>query len=747
MTDGRSVVVRLAAALQRQARPSGNPVVAWLLTRVGRSPHRFASTAECRQCGESSGVHVLRLGTRRARYWCERCGAVVSVVDLHEIRARDRSRPARPVRARPVAELAELMPAAMLATMAGVGRHPMTPERLTRPVMYQLYKRYDSQTSSALPSFPATVAAVNDSCYRTELAVQRLCRDAPTAGVDAVRERAEHARRWLAGQGAALCWLHGDGGEPDPASLGAAVRALRTGARPAADAGSCVRTALFGTGRGPMLTSLLAVYGADRLVRALEIYRATGERPLRADVLAHLTAPARTGLRDPAVAAGASPAVARPTPQTRMRQFAIGRATLTALLAGRGSYRLIQLAATVLLLPVWGAGYGTYAAAVASFSWLTALVLTGPEKTVLKMLPRAPRTGPLITEALLGLVWLLPVPLLLAFATVLVLRPGGPAPVYVGVATMQLGAGCTLLLIGLHRAAGRPRVDAGSFFVLSATLVVLVALAAAGYLQPLGYVTAVVGVQIALNATLAGALGRPSVRIWQRPAFLRRLVWTAVLMGTTDVCLYLTTGVLFAMLAASALADQVGRLFVIEVLWSAGVNFLLYVLRVYAPQISLRQTGRAAQQGRVRAGRLARAIAGYNAGWLAVVGVILAATELADTRSAGWQALLWTVLLVTRAPAVAGLIWSGYLLENTDAGATRVTGLAALVGLATATVTGLIAVPALGGVGVIVSVAVAEAVQALVIAARADPDRRWSWPVSRRPSDRSPAEEPLSAAQ
>src|SRR5690606_31275492 len=134
-----------------------------------------------------------------------------------------------------------------------------------------------------------------------------------------------------------------------------------------------------------------------------------------------------------------------PAAPTDSRRYHIRPLTLLSLLAGRGTYRLVQLLTTVLLLMAWGEPrYQVYAAAMSSFSWLTALVFTGPEKTVLKLLPRAPRTGPMITEALLAVVWLMPIPLVVAFAVSLGLWGEAVATIYLGVAAMLLGSGCTM---------------------------------------------------------------------------------------------------------------------------------------------------------------------------------------------------------------------------------------------------------------------------------------------------------------
>ena len=61
------------------------------------------------------------------------------------------------------------------------------------------------------------------------------------------------------------------------------------------------------------------------------------------------------------------------------------------------------------------------------------------------------------------------------------------------------------------------------------------------------------------------------------------------------------------------------------------------------------------------------------------------------------------------------MTWAGYLLENTDARAPRITGLAAMVNLALTGLAGLVMVPMWGGVGLVVGLAVAEVGQAMVL--------------------------------
>jgi hypothetical protein len=157
--------------------------------------------------------------------------------------------------------------------------------------LYDLYRRWDVERGSDLPAFSAVVDALHDTCYRHDLVVKRF---GPSS--DALRERVEHARRWLALRATELSWVLRrlpDGGlaVPDREAVQAALTALRTGAAPDLDASWAARAALFGTYAGPSVDALSAVYPPAELVRALEVYLATGARPLRAEVLKNLTAP------------------------------------------------------------------------------------------------------------------------------------------------------------------------------------------------------------------------------------------------------------------------------------------------------------------------------------------------------------------------------------------------------------------------------------------------------------------------
>ncbi|HEX6869997.1 MAG TPA: hypothetical protein VF163_02775, partial [Micromonosporaceae bacterium] len=138
--------------------------------------------------------------------------------------------------------------------------------------------------------------ALHDACYRERVAVAALTGPAGAAedlGAVESRQRAGYARRWLGLYAPGLCWIHDrgpDGGlaEPDRSQVSAAVSALDQTAPLDRRAGRTVRAALFGTSRGPMLRTLVDLYGRAELVCALRTYLDCGLRPLRDQVLAQL---------------------------------------------------------------------------------------------------------------------------------------------------------------------------------------------------------------------------------------------------------------------------------------------------------------------------------------------------------------------------------------------------------------------------------------------------------------------------
>jgi hypothetical protein len=291
-------------------RPVAGRLAGWLLTWFGRSPRRADAAVACRQCGRWESVNVLRLGRRSARYWCQHCGAVVRLADLAQLRPiSDGQRPA------PSAEpaLSEFMPAAMERWLRQRSRRPPAPGQLTKAAIYQHYRAWDGHLRQlgpaaaarlagqgepapvpGLPAFSQVVGLLHETCYQLEPVVTRLHPPpGPADLVAALRQRADHARRWLARYGRDLCWLHsrlleGRLVDPDPAAVTAALAALRDGGQPDPAAAHAARAALFGTDGGPGLAALLRTYPAEQFVAGLQEYLATGKRPLREQALARL---------------------------------------------------------------------------------------------------------------------------------------------------------------------------------------------------------------------------------------------------------------------------------------------------------------------------------------------------------------------------------------------------------------------------------------------------------------------------
>jgi hypothetical protein len=187
-----------------------------------------------------------------------------------------------------VTETADPLAAIMPATMAGwvVRRHGGTvPTRFDRAVVYQWYRAWDEATGGDLPPFSAVVGALHAAAYDVDAAYP------DAAGRPGLRERAGHARAWLARYAPDRCWILGPPGDPDdPDQVKNALAAVRAGAEPANEAARAARLALFGVDGGPGLRTLRQVFGDGAVAAALVHYLRDRGRPLRDRVLANIGA-------------------------------------------------------------------------------------------------------------------------------------------------------------------------------------------------------------------------------------------------------------------------------------------------------------------------------------------------------------------------------------------------------------------------------------------------------------------------
>jgi hypothetical protein len=331
-----AILVRLVTVVAGSPEPERHgPVIRWLLTQVGRDPDRFHRLAECRQCGGWRSVTVVRLGRRRARYWCQGCGAVVSLGERSALRPvgellATESTP-KPVPPAPDprhpgtsdTDPRQVMPEVMLRWVRGRFRKRIDLDQLDKSTIHQLYRAWDSHLERlpadqlaelavagepppvpGLPAFSTVVGALHDACYRSDLVVDRLASEGPVRSAATPPEvveaalwtRTEHARRWLSARGGELCWIYRrvpSGGPVTPArdEVEAAIDALRSGRRASPAQVRAIRAALFGTDGGPPIAVLLAAHPAEEMVAALERYLASRGRPLRDQALARLNAP------------------------------------------------------------------------------------------------------------------------------------------------------------------------------------------------------------------------------------------------------------------------------------------------------------------------------------------------------------------------------------------------------------------------------------------------------------------------
>ena len=273
----------------------------WVAERAGRPDRRAELAAVCAQCGQSDRTVVHRLWPGRARYWCRRCGAVVTLADPGELVAARWPQPGSAAQVAPGAQAgagavagdqSRLVAPAVRAWLATAGRG--LPATLDKAAYYQLHKRFDEATSSALPPVSLVVGRLHEFAYHSVPVVDSLVDDGWTERAG-VTERVVHARRWLAHAARDTCWVIARFQPdllPDPDEVARAAERLAAtggaaGAVDRADA-TLLRAALFGVDGGPGLRLLLRAFPADAVTEAVAAYRADRTRPLLAATRAAL---------------------------------------------------------------------------------------------------------------------------------------------------------------------------------------------------------------------------------------------------------------------------------------------------------------------------------------------------------------------------------------------------------------------------------------------------------------------------
>ncbi|RST24237.1 hypothetical protein EF908_06425 [Streptomyces sp. WAC04770] len=386
--------------------------------------------------------------------------------------------------------------------------------------------------------------------------------------------------------------------------------------------------------------------------------------------------------------------------------------SLASLLAGRTAFRLALLGANAALLASWGeAGYEPYAAAMGTAQVLTTLTALGIEKSALKLVPRATRTGPqLITVLLLSALLLTGAAVVWLGCAALFARSGDAVVLGLLAGLYAALLGLNTVLVGLCRALDRNRADVLNFAALS--LVIAVGAGGVALLGwgPVAFTGWILGGTALLNLAHLPALYRATGRP-VRGGVVRPVVTTSALMACGDIAAAGTVSLLFMMLGASRHHEQTGHLYLMILASSVLLNGFGYLLRLFQPHVSLtlRSVDPASLDRRVvrRLLPVAAAGAAWSAGslWLAWW------AERTALVPPPVVVLLLYVLCVPLFFTVGSL---NYLLENATPHTLRATALSALGGLLCAVLLGLVLVPALGALGAVAALASGEVAHAVL---------------------------------
>ncbi|MET9923388.1 MULTISPECIES: hypothetical protein [unclassified Streptomyces] len=388
--------------------------------------------------------------------------------------------------------------------------------------------------------------------------------------------------------------------------------------------------------------------------------------------------------------------------------------SLASLLAGRTAFRLALLGANAVLLASWGeAGYEPYAAAMGTAQVLTTLTTLGIEKSALKLVPRALRTGPqLITVLLASALLLAGAAVLWLAGTALFVRSGGGSTVALGLLAGLYAAllGLNTVLVGLCRALDRNRADVLNFAALS--LVIATGAGGASLLGwgPEAFTGWILGGTALLNLAQLPALYRATGRP-VRGGVVRPVMTTAALMACGDIAASGTVSVLFVLLGASRHHEQTGHLYLMILASSVLLNGFGYLLRLFQPHVSLtlRSVDPASLDRRVV--RRLLPVAAVGAVWSAGSLWLAWSAEQSGLVAPPVAVLLLYVLGVPIVFTVGSL---NYLLENATPHTLRATAVSALGGLLCAVLSGLLLVPALGALGAVTALTVGEVAHAVL---------------------------------
>lgn len=268
------------------------------------------AVASCVQCGQLTGVRIGAGRDGRARCSCRSCLAVFWI-DMAQLKPLEEMLVAQRMARReqsPANDLEAYFP----PVMAGWLRDLAPAEQpATRAMVHELYSRFDGFADQArenprlrarfrqlcgmsiddypadLPGLNPIVAALGNACYAEHVAITRL--GVARSGVHQrfLADRVAAVNHWLRTAGSKSRWIEPAVRQAFRAPAPDRLAALLDSAL--AEAGRrdypVLMRALFGTDRGPALSSLREVFSHAELMNAVTTFRDTGERPLLAWVL------------------------------------------------------------------------------------------------------------------------------------------------------------------------------------------------------------------------------------------------------------------------------------------------------------------------------------------------------------------------------------------------------------------------------------------------------------------------------
>ena len=380
---------------------------------------------------------------------------------------------------------------------------------------------------------------------------------------------------------------------------------------------------------------------------------------------------------------------------------------LLPLFAGRGAYRLIIALSNVALAAAWGPRtFAGYAAAMGSLAVLSFLTSLGVEKSALKLVPRARRTGSELMAAFVSL------PAVLGAACLGWVAVAATDALTLGAGALAVGLGANQVLVALHRVRDRPGLDVANHGILVAGLLATTLAALAGGLGPVGFIGWTVLLVAGLNAALLAALRPWRLRLPRR-SVLRAAAGTSLLMSAGEVAAAAVVSLVFVVLAHSAYRDQAGALYLAVGVSSLLVKAFGYLLRVVQPRVSvaLHPAG-AGTAVQTRAARGARLVVLLGTPYLVLV---TAAAVLAVRAGLGAPVVVLVLLYLGCAPLIFGVGTINFLLENAGRAALRRTAVGSVAGLAAAVPAGYLLITLFGAPGGLAAIAVGELVHAAAV--------------------------------